>query len=178
MSYLNDILDIKGMDIDPDQVASSRSRGNDTSVGDGLMIPFEDDSFDLVLSSFYLMWVGDVKRAVSEMIRIARKRVLILSEPIWNMTIIEPKELMDIRDRSIAKISRDGGDPDSGITTLNTLTQLRCKFRYGTIPLDTTMDDVRISIDDEIAIHGEGTGVPEPILFHVPFIWACIDLSG
>jgi len=177
IDYISDSIEMKGIDIHPDQVKKARSSGIDVVTGDGNMLPFKDNSFDLVTCSFYLMWVKDVKRAMKEMMRVARKKVLILAEPIWSRTLVEPPELKGVLDASILDIQKRGGDPDGGSMMLNTMTQLGLEFRYGTIPLDTTIDDVRRYVDNEIMIHGEGQSVPEPILFNVPFIWALVNLS-
>lgn len=178
LSYLGEGLELKGLDIDAEQIMKARKLGLDVLVADGTMIPFADSSFDMVFCSFYLMWVEDIHRALKEMIRVSRKKVLVLAEPVWSSTLIEPAELQGIVDLSMENIHSKGGDPDSGSAMLNSMARMGLDLRYGTIPVDTSMNEVSKYLENEIMIHGGGRSVPEPLLFHVPFIWAVIDVSG
>jgi SAM-dependent methyltransferase len=179
MRELEDLLDIKGVDIDPEQISKARSSGLDAVVGNGMVLPFPDSRFDLVLCSFYLMWSDDIARAVREMVRVASRKVIVLAEPVWSRTLSEPKDLNSIVKCSVSSIRDHGGEPDSGLEVLNILRRMDLPHRYGTVPLDTSPDETREYVDKEIDIMGSCVdGVPEPILFHVPFIWAVVDISG
>jgi len=68
-----------GADINPDWVKYARSRDQKASyaVADALALPFGDGAFDLVMSITALCFMSDVKRAVSEMLRVTRRRFAI-----------------------------------------------------------------------------------------------------
>jgi len=48
-------------------------------VGDGLKLPFENDSFDVVTCNLFLMWVDDPFLAVAEMARVTKKGGVVLA---------------------------------------------------------------------------------------------------
>lgn len=177
MEALSDMIYIRGVDIDPDQVLLAKTRGLDAIRADGISLPFPDSSFDLVVSSFYLMWVKDKGQALKEMIRVASRKVIILAEPIWSMTIMDPSELEDLHSRSMNKIRDEGGDPDSGLEVLNLTRSFGLNHRYGTVPMDTSPEETLYNLQAEADLNGMILDVPEPILFNVPFIWVAINPS-
>ena len=69
-----------GADIDPDMLRFADGH-SDRSIGfvaaDARQLPFRDRSFDLVVSVTALCFIQDEKQALSEMLRVARRRVVL-----------------------------------------------------------------------------------------------------
>ncbi len=67
-----------GLDFSPDLLAIARERGSDAMVevewveGDAQELPFDDASFDRVISTFGHMFAPDQKRTADEMLRVCR----------------------------------------------------------------------------------------------------------
>jgi ubiquinone/menaquinone biosynthesis C-methylase UbiE len=70
---------VTGADINPDWVKYARSRDQKASymVAEALALPYADGAFDRVMSITALCFMSDVKRAVCEMLRVARRRFVI-----------------------------------------------------------------------------------------------------
>ena len=70
--------DVVGLDIAPEQFDVARRRAADAGVeiewvqGDAEALPFEDDSFDRVLSAFGAIFAADSKLAADELVRVCR----------------------------------------------------------------------------------------------------------
>ena len=65
-----------GADIDLAAVRFAAARGNAAYLGaDAQRLPFADRSFDLVISVTALCFMHDARRALNEMLRVARRRV-------------------------------------------------------------------------------------------------------
>lgn len=70
-----------GIDLAPEAISFCRQRGlNNVREGNVCALPFEDASFDAVISSsvLYHEWVGDIDTAVREMHRVLRPGGLVL----------------------------------------------------------------------------------------------------
>ncbi|MGA1821514.1 MAG: class I SAM-dependent methyltransferase [Thermoplasmatota archaeon] len=179
MENISDIIRVKGIDIDGDQIQRAASRGFDAVVMDGLSTGFENWSFDLVYCSFYLMWSGDIIKALEEMMRIGRSKVLIMSEPIWSQSIVKPAELQQIVDGVMAELGKDRGDPDAGLEVVGVLKDLGADFRFGFVPNDTSPVETEKNVDIELDFlddRGIHIDVDRIDIFHIPFIWAVVDL--
>ena len=67
-----------GLDFSPELLEIARERGSDAMVevewieGDAQELPFEDESFDRVISTFGHMFAPDQKRTADEMLRVCR----------------------------------------------------------------------------------------------------------
>jgi SAM-dependent methyltransferase len=70
---------VTGLDRDPSMLAYARSRGRgvDYLEGDMLALPLPDKSFDLVTAVTSLCFVRDEARALAEMLRVAKRQVLL-----------------------------------------------------------------------------------------------------
>ena len=181
MENLRDQLGVYGIDIDRNQVKMARSRDLNVDMMDGLSMEIEDDSFDLAYCSYYLMWLKDPKQAISEMARVARKRVLFTSEPIWGGALFLPAEMEVIVKGWIDLIGEKGGNPDGGLEAVKALTGMGQPCRFGTVPKDTSPRDVVGNVRSELEyLRGEGidTEVSDPIFFDVPFVWGVLFLDG
>ena len=71
---------VTGLDFAPELLRIAREHGADSMVevdwieGDAQELPFEDDSFDRVISCFGQMFAPDHKRTADEMRRVCRRR--------------------------------------------------------------------------------------------------------
>jgi SAM-dependent methyltransferase len=69
---------VTGLDLAPDLIASARERAEaagvevELDVGDAERLPYEDASFDVVTSSFGVMFAPDQRTAASELARVCR----------------------------------------------------------------------------------------------------------
>lgn len=84
-------------------------------IGDGLRIPFKDDSFAAVLCSHYLVWQSDGGAAIREMTRVLRPRgmLAVVAEPDYTGRIDYPSEL-EFGPREAKALKDMGGDPEAG----------------------------------------------------------------
>ncbi len=76
-------LKIAGIDASPDMVQAALGHvpGADIRVGTAEKLPFDDDSFDLVFLGLVFHETDDPAEAVSEALRVARRRIGILEWP-------------------------------------------------------------------------------------------------
>ncbi len=72
-------LKVTGVDIDPDMLAVAAGKAPDVefAVSDAEKLPFADASFDYVVAVASLCFVAHETRAVREMVRVARRRVVL-----------------------------------------------------------------------------------------------------
>jgi SAM-dependent methyltransferase len=69
--------DVTAIDLAPNMIerASARPEPVDWQIGDCQSLPFEDDSFDVVVSSFGVIFAPDPHRAAAELSRVCRGRL-------------------------------------------------------------------------------------------------------
>ena len=77
-SFARDGYRVTGIDLDPAMVGFARrhrTAGEDYFVADALALPFADCSFDYCVSVTALCFVRDERKALGEMVRVARRGV-------------------------------------------------------------------------------------------------------
>ncbi|MDQ1372200.1 MAG: Class SAM-dependent methyltransferase [Candidatus Thermoplasmatota archaeon] len=114
MEALAPLLDVQGVDIDPEAAAECRRRGLRATEADAHSLPFDDGSFDVVYCSFLLLWVKDPVKVVSEMARLSRGWVVCLAEPDLGARIDFPTELSPLAAIAEEGVRAEGGDPLMG----------------------------------------------------------------
>jgi ubiquinone/menaquinone biosynthesis C-methylase UbiE len=113
---------VHGLDIDAQRI---RLAGSLPSLpgerlclaqGDAHALPYPDESFDLALCHFLLLWVADPLHALLEMKRVTRPdgAVLALAEPDYGGRIDHPPELSRLGEWQRDALSRQGADPLMG----------------------------------------------------------------
>jgi ubiquinone/menaquinone biosynthesis C-methylase UbiE len=90
-----------GLDVAPAQIAAAKelSRGPEFVCADAASIPFDDGAFDLVLGLEVLEHVADPAQVLSEICRVASRRVVISVpwEPLWRiLNVCRLKYLSDL----------------------------------------------------------------------------------
>jgi SAM-dependent methyltransferase len=83
-------------------------------LGDGHLLPFRDDSFDLVYCHFAIMWFAEPAVVIKEMARVAKSWVCCMAEYDLGARLDYPLEFEYIRDKLAKGIKTDGGDPYAG----------------------------------------------------------------
>lgn len=70
---------VTGLDSDPERLAFARAHGRNERYleGDARALPFADRSIDVVVSLAALCFIEDWRRALGEMARVARRRVVV-----------------------------------------------------------------------------------------------------
>ena len=86
-----------GLDLDPVALAQCHIHAPNAILtrGDGLSLPFADQTFDIVYCHYFLLWVHDPLQAILEMKRVTRAGgyLLALAEPDYYARIDEPAGL-------------------------------------------------------------------------------------
>lgn len=101
-------------------------------------LPFSSQSYDIVLSHYFLMWVGDPANALKEMHRITKPGgyIVTFAEPDYGGRIDFPPEFFKLRDYQISSLLKAGADPRMGRKLQNLfhgsgLEQIRCGVYEG-----------------------------------------------
>jgi len=107
-----------GLDIDHASLLfATRENGTQGLIqGDGLSIPLPDNSFDMSVCHFYLMWLSNPKLAVSEMIRVTKSggKILALAEPDYGGRIDFPDNLSILGKLQTESLINQGANPHIG----------------------------------------------------------------
>jgi len=115
---------VTGIDIDADAVERSTARfpNLDLRVADAARLPFKKREFDAVITSFTLMWIDDIHRAVKEALRVLEPGGVFLAtgEPDHGGRIDWP-EACDLKQPWIDALARRGADPFFGRKLASTL---------------------------------------------------------
>ena len=104
-------------------------------------LPFADQSFDLVLCHYFLMWTGEPSQALGEMRRVTKTggSVVAFAEPDYGGRIDHPQGLSLIREMQIQAFKGSGADPYLGRQLLglfveNGFSDLECGIYQGFFP--------------------------------------------
>jgi len=108
---------VTGVDIDADAVSRGRRRFPDLDLqtADARKLPFKKKEFDAVITSFALMWIDDLPRALGEVRRVLAPGgiFLVTGEPDHGGRIDWPAAC-DLKQPWIDALSRRGADPFFG----------------------------------------------------------------
>ncbi len=109
---------IIGLDLNIRALAFARRQGDDASYvqGDAHILPFPDDSFDVVVCHYLLLWLADPARGVREMARVVRPAgpVLACAEPDYGGRVDYPLEMVPLGRLQAEALRRQGADPELG----------------------------------------------------------------
>jgi len=79
-------------------------------------LPYPDNIYDMVLSHYFLMWVGNPAKALEEMIRITKPGgyIVAFAEPDYGGRIDFPPEFFNMGEYQISGLLKAGADPRMG----------------------------------------------------------------
>ena len=79
-------------------------------------LPFTNAAFDMVLSHYFLMWIGNVTHAIRELCRVIKPGgyLVAFAEPDYGGRIDHPPEFIKFRDYQISGLLNAGADPRMG----------------------------------------------------------------
>lgn len=114
MDSLSDLLEVQGLDHDPEMVKACRALGLKCDLGQAEDLPFRDGEFEMVYCSFLLVWVRDPGAVLDEMLRVSKDWVVCLAEPDYAARVDYPPELEELTSLIVEGARRYGGDPCMG----------------------------------------------------------------
>lgn len=124
---LNTPASLYGLDIDAAALTQCKLHEPQAVLtrGNGLSLPYPDQSFDIVYCHYFLLWVGDPLRAVLEMKRVTREQghILALAEPDYSHRIDKPDELIQLGRWQTDSLIKQGADPGFGSRLAETFFQ-------------------------------------------------------
>lgn len=110
--------DTYGLDINPDflELASRNAQEASLACGDGHAIPFQENSFDLTVCHFLLLWVDQPTSVLHEMARVTRRGGVLaaLAEPDYGGRIDHPPQLARLGHLQASALMDQGADPEMG----------------------------------------------------------------
>lgn len=116
-----------GLDLDPAALTHCRLHAPAATLtrGNGLTLPYPDQTFDIVYCHFFLLWVSDPLQAIREMKRVTRTNghVLALAEPDYFSRVDKPDELKILGEWQRESLQRQGADPGFGSRLAETFFQ-------------------------------------------------------
>ncbi len=149
MQELAPLLDVQGMDIDPDMVASCKARLLKATKGRAEDLPFEDKSFDIVYCSFLLLWIKHPEEVIQEMKRVSKGWIICFAEPDFGARIDFPQELSPLHGLITEGITKDGGDPFVGRKLRSIFRKCGMEPEIGIHPGVWSLDRLRAETEDE-----------------------------
>ncbi len=166
MDALSPLMDIEGLDIDPDMVSMGRARGLPVHEGAAERLPFGDASFDVVFCSYLVMWLKEPHLALREMGRVSSGWVLCLAEPDYGGRLDHPGKLSGLRDLIAAGIRRQGGDPFVGRKLRHLFRAAGLEAEMGVHPGVWNIERLGKEFDDEWRLVAELAGPEAAIQEH------------
>jgi SAM-dependent methyltransferase len=118
---------ITSLDIDLPRLVFARELTSANWVnGDALSLPFTQDSFDICLCHYLLLWINEPLNALEEMKRVTRPggHILILAEPDYTHRIDFPDELSILGKLQAESLGSQGADPGIGSSIAGLLNQV------------------------------------------------------
>lgn len=142
---------IFGADLNLDHLALAGDVCPDCSLAgaDVHQLPFADDSFDLVLCHYFLMWTGDPLHALAEMRRVIKSggTLVAFAEPDYGGRIDYPLEFARIRELQSAGLAKAGANPIMGrqlqeLFRASGCSDLECGVYQGSFPRQISQNEL------------------------------------
>lgn len=109
---------LHGLDIDPVALTQALSHAANVTLirGDGLSLPYINQTFDIVYCHYFLLWVDDPLQTVMEMKRVTKPggHILALAEPDYFARVDEPYDLKMLGQWQRDALKRQGANPGFG----------------------------------------------------------------
>ena len=107
-----------GLDVDFSRLFFAQSSNGNSQFlsANAYGLPFENDSFDFVISHYLMLWLSDPMSALREMVRVVRSSgaVLALAEPDYSSRIDEPPSLIPLGNAQTNALMQQGANPMIG----------------------------------------------------------------
>lgn len=109
---------VVGLDLNTNMLAFAYQQGKGVNcvLGDAHTLPFPDNSFDVVVCHYLLLWLTDPAQGVREMARVVRStgHVLAYAEPDYGGRVDHPPEMAPLGRLQAEALRRQGADPELG----------------------------------------------------------------
>jgi len=109
---------LHGLDLQPSALTECRVHAPAAALtrGDGLALPYSNESFDISFCHFFLLWVHDPLQALLEMKRVTKHNghILALAEPDYSSRVDKPDELAVLGEWQTESLQRQGADVSLG----------------------------------------------------------------
>jgi len=98
------------------QLAQSENPEIKLTAADVHQLPYPDDTFEFILTHYFLMWVKDPSNALKEMSRVVKNGgyLVCFAEPDYGGRIDYPDDFKIIRENQISGLENAGADPRMG----------------------------------------------------------------
>ncbi len=110
--------DLFGADLSLENLSVARSGfPNSKLIGaDAYKLPFVENTFEIVLTHYFLLWITDPLAVLKEMIRVAKNKGVLVcfAEPDYGGRIDFPPDFNSIKEHQIRGLSNSGADPRTG----------------------------------------------------------------
>jgi len=118
LSELPTHLSLNGLDIDPDALVQCQIHVPSAMLtcGDALLLPYPNNSFDVVYCHFLLLWANDPLGALLEMKRVTVDKgyIIAFAEPDYTARIDKPEKLVQLGKWQTESLKNQGVDPSFG----------------------------------------------------------------
>jgi SAM-dependent methyltransferase len=109
---------LHGLDIQSAPLIEAKVNAPHASLvrGDALSLPYSNNTFEITLCHYLLLWVKDPLNALAEMKRVTRQsgHVLALAEPDYSARVDKPVELIELGRWQTEALRGQGADPSLG----------------------------------------------------------------
>ncbi len=109
---------LHGLDLDPAALTECRIHAPAAALtrGNGLALPYANESFNIVFCHFFLLWVHDPLQTLLEMKRVTKQNghILALAEPDYSHRVDKPDELARLGQWQTESLQRQGADVSLG----------------------------------------------------------------
>lgn len=158
-----------GLDINPSYLEFAKSHISQAAYicGDGLNLPFPNDSFGLSYCHFLLLWVSDPLAILMEMVRVTRpgSLVFVMAEPDYGGRIDFPEILIDLGLSQMEALIDQGADPligrrlahllsESGLVNVHTgVIGSRCGSDFDEDAFNSEWQILRADLENRLGKH-------------------------
>lgn len=123
---------LHGLDLNPAALAECQIHAPHVTLtrANGLVLPYPNQTFDIVYCHYFLLWVNDPLQAVLEMKRVTREHghILALAEPDYEARVDKPDELKQLGEWQKESLKRQGANMSFGSQLAETFFQAGIKI--------------------------------------------------
>lgn len=138
---------VLGADINLSRISIARQNDPDGIYlgGDAFHLPFSDNSFDVTLSHYLLLWLNAPANALQEMVRVTRPGGFIaaLAEPDYGARVDSPHGFANLGDQQTRSLVRQGANPLIGRELPGLFSSLELEqIQYGSSGFQTLIGEL------------------------------------